>query len=67
MIKIIRENKVYYPNGVEVPDDSVDMDKALDFMFGTDRDSDLRSYTQSEKQRAINYWIKKTDDYIKRV
>lgn len=65
MIKIIKENKVFYPNGVEVSDTSIDLSKALDFMYGTDRDKDIKSYTQDMKQRAINYWIKKTDGMLK--
>lgn len=52
---------VKYPNGQECRDDSVDMDKALDYMFGTDRDPDINSYTEDEKQRAVNYWLEKTD------
>jgi hypothetical protein len=64
MIKLI-ENKVFYPNGVEVSDASIDLSKALDFMYGTDRDKDIKSYTQDMKQRAINYWIKKTDGMLK--
>ena len=50
-----------YPNGVEVPETSVDMDKALDYMYGEDRDSDNSHYTDEEKQKAITYWIEKTD------
>lgn len=52
---------VKYPNGMEVRNDSVDMDKALDYMFGTDRDPNNDSFTEDEKQRAVDYWIKKTD------
>lgn len=52
---------VTYPNGVECRDDSVDMDKALDYMFGTDRDPDNSHYTEQEKQRAVNYWMDKHD------
>lgn len=52
---------VKYPNGMDVPEDSVDLDKALDYQFGTDRDKDNSHYTEEEKQKAINYWIKKTD------
>lgn len=59
MIKV--KEGVYYPNGVAVRDDSVDLDKALDYQYGTDRDPDNSSYTDDEKQRAINYWLSKTD------
>ena len=58
------DEKVYYPKGVECRDDSVDMDKALDYQYGTDRDKDNSTYTAEEKQRALNYWIEKTDSLI---
>lgn len=58
-------DKVYYPNGVECKDNSVDMDKALDYQYGTDRDKDNSKYTAEEKQRALNYWIGKTDSLNK--
>lgn len=61
---LLREDKVCYPNGVECKDDSVDMDKALDYQYGTDRDKDNSKYTTEEKQRALNYWIEKTDSRI---
>lgn len=54
------EESITYPNGVEVRKDSVDLDKALDFMYGLDRLPN-DEYTEEEQQRAINYWIKKTD------
>lgn len=50
---------VYYPNGEIVPENSVDMDKFLDYNFGTDRDRDNSSFTTEEKQRAVDYWFKK--------
>lgn len=59
MIKVVEG--VFYPNGVEVDVNSVDMSKALDFMYGTDRDSDNSSYTEIERQRAIDYWMSKKD------
>lgn len=59
------EDKVYYPNGVECKDNSVDMDKALDYQYGTDRDKDNSKYTAEEKQRALNYWIWKADSLNK--
>lgn len=52
---------VKYPNGMIVKDSSVDMARALNYMYGTDRNPDISSYTEDEKQRAVNYWIKKTD------
>lgn len=61
---LLREDKVFYPNGEECRDDSVDMDKALDYQYGTDRDKDNSKYTTEEKQRALNYWIEKTDSRI---
>ena len=53
------EESVKYPNGEEVTD--IDLDTALDYQYGTDRDPDNSKYTEEEKQRAINYWLKKTD------
>ena len=53
------DNAVYYGNGEIVPEDSVDMDKALDFQYGTDRNPDNSTFTREEKQKAINYWEKK--------
>lgn len=53
------EESVRYPNGEEVTD--VDLDIALDYQYGTDRDPDNSKYTEEEKQKAINYWLKKTD------
>lgn len=58
---LLCEDKVYYPNGKEVAEDSVDMDKALDYQYGEDRDKDNSKYSVEEKQKAINYWIEKTD------
>lgn len=52
---------VTYPNGAECHDDSVDMDKALDYQYGTDRDPDNSHYTEQEKQKALNYWMDKHD------
>jgi hypothetical protein len=50
---------ITYPNGMPVSE--IDLEKALDYNFGTDRDKDINSYTTEEKQRAVNYWVKKTD------
>ena len=50
---------IKYPNGQPVTD--IDLDKALDYQYGTDRDKDNSTYTDAEKQRAVNYWIDKTD------
>lgn len=58
-------DEVYYPNGQVVPDDSVDMDKFLDYNFGTDRDPDNSHYTTEEKQRAVDYYFKKEQKYAK--
>lgn len=55
----IEESVIRYPNGVEVTD--IDLDKALDYQYGTDRDKDNSKYTDDEKQKAVTYWIKKTD------
>ena len=54
-----KESIIRYPNGMEATD--VDLDRALDYQYGTDRDKDNSKYTDDEKQRAVNYWIKKTD------
>ena len=53
------ESVIRYPNGMEVTD--VDLDRALDYQYGTDRDMDNSKYTDEEKQRAVTYWINKTD------
>lgn len=55
----IDESVIRYPNGMEVTD--IDLDKALDYQYGTDRDKDNSKYTDDEKQKAVTYWIKKTD------
>ena len=55
----IEESLIRYPNGMEITD--IDLDKALDYQYGTDRDKDNSKYTDDEKQRAVTYWIKKTD------
>lgn len=52
------ENSVFYPNGMEVPENSVDMDMFLDYNFGTDRDRDNSHYTTEEKQKSVDYWFK---------
>lgn len=52
------DEAVYYPNGAVVREDSVDMDKFLDYNFGTDRNKDNSSFTTEEKQRAVDYWFK---------
>ena len=53
------ESVIRYPNGMEVTD--IDLDKALDYQYGTDRDKDNSEYTDDEKQKAVTYWMKKTD------
>lgn len=58
---------VRYPNGEIVPDNSPDMDKFLDYNFGTDRNMDNGSYTTAEKQRAVDYWFKKHEPAPKEV
>lgn len=50
---------ITYPNGMPVSE--IDLENALDYNFGTDRDKDINSYTDEEKQRAVNYWVEKTD------
>lgn len=52
---------IVYPNGKEVTD--IDLDRALSYQYGTDRDMDNSKYTDDEKQRAVNYWLKKTDGF----
>lgn len=54
-----KESIIRYPNGMEATD--VDLDRALDYQYGTDRDKDNSKYTDDEKQRAVTYWIKKTN------
>ena len=58
---MVDQKSVNYPNGKEVSNDDVNLDIALDYMFGEDRDPNNDNYTDDEKQRAINYWIEKTD------
>ena len=53
------ESVIRYPNGMEVTD--VDLDRALDYQYGTDRNMDNSKYTDEEKQRAVTYWINKTN------
>lgn len=53
-------NKVVYPNGEPVTD--VDLNRALDYMYGTDRNPEW-TYTDAEMQRAIYYWMDKTDPH----
>lgn len=55
------DNKVYYPNGMIVPEGSPDMDRVLTYMYGYDRDMDNSHYTTDEKQKAVDYWIKKNE------
>lgn len=50
---------ITYPNGKEAS--NIDIHKALNYMYGEDRDMNDDSYTNEEKQKAVNYWIKKTD------
>lgn len=56
-----KKEEVRYPNGEVCRDDSVDMDRALDYQYGTDRDPDNSHYTKDEKQRALTYYIEKHD------
>ena len=49
---------VIYPNGQPVTD--IDIIRALDYMYGTDHDR-TETYTTAEIQRAVDYWLKKTD------
>lgn len=53
------DKEVVYPNGMPVTD--VDLDTALDYQYGTDRDPDNSTYTNDEKQRAVYFWLDKTD------
>lgn len=57
--KDTNESVIRYPNGMKVTD--IDLDRALNYQYGTDRDKDNSKYTDEEKQRAVNYWLKKTD------
>lgn len=50
---------VVYPNGMPASD--IDIHDALNFNFGLDRDMNDDNYTDEEKQRSIDYWIKKID------
>ena len=50
---------VKYPNGMPASD--IDIHDALNFNFGLDRDMNDDNYTDEEKQRSIDYWIKKID------
>lgn len=52
-------NEVVYSNGAPVSD--IDLAEALDYMYGTDRDPDIGTYTHDEKQRAVNYWMSMVD------
>lgn len=56
------ENIIYYPNGEEVLDN--DLYNALDYMYGTDRDKNLNSYTDEEKQRSVFYWSLRDNPYL---
>ena len=56
---LVNESIIRYPNGMEVTD--VDLDAALSYMYGTDRNMDNSTYTDEEKQRAVDYWMEKTD------
>jgi len=55
----LKEAIIKYPNGMPVTD--IDLDVALNYMYGEDRDMDNNHYTDDEKQRAVNYWLNKTD------
>ena len=54
---ILLGTNITYPNGVEVS--AIDLNKALDYMYGEDRNMDNDSYTDDEKQKAVNYWVEK--------
>lgn len=49
-------NFQYHINGGDI-----DLEDALDYMYGTDRDPDITSYTEEDKQRAIDYYMKWMD------
>lgn len=53
-------NKVVYPNGLPVTD--IDLEDALDYQYGTDRNPEW-TYTGEEMQRAVDYWIYRTEGY----
>ena len=55
----IYESLIKYPNGEKAS--NLDIHDALNYYYGTDRDMDNNKYTDKEKQKALNYWIKKTD------
>ena len=56
MKRMIIASTLKYPNGEKVS--SVDLDKALTYKYGEDRDKDNDSFTDEEKQKAVNYWVK---------
>lgn len=49
---------VKYPNGSPVSE--MDLKRALDYMYGTDRNPEW-TYTDAEMQRAVNRWMDKID------
>ncbi len=49
---------VKYPNGMPVTE--MDLERALDYMYGTDRNPEW-TYTDAELQKAVYYWMDKTD------
>lgn len=58
IVEGVNEQSVKYPNGMPVTD--VDLEKALDYMYGTDRNPEW-TYTNDEMQRAIYRWMDKVD------
>ena len=54
-----------WPNGEKV--DNFDLFKALQYMYGTDvvtKESDVKEYTDDQKQKAVNYYAKKVDESL---
>ena len=52
------QERTVYPNGEPVTD--IDLKKALDYMYGTDRNPEW-TYTKDEMQRAVYRWMDKVD------
>lgn len=52
------KEEYYWPNGMPVSD--LDIEKALDFMYGEDRNMDRDAYSDKEIEKAINYLADRT-------
>ena len=58
---ISSQSSVKLPTGKIIDINSPEMNRFLDYNYGTDRDKDNTHYTQEEMQKSVDYWFRKVE------